>query len=62
MKVTFTGTTSIENALEQFALPCTREKRISLVKMLFATRQNLQTNPKDALDPLSHVQQPHWLR
>ncbi len=35
--------------LEQFALPCAREERISLVKMLFATRQILQTNSKDAL-------------
>ncbi len=36
--------------LEQFALPFAREERISLVKMLFATRQNLQTNSKDALE------------
>ncbi len=36
-------------SLEQFALPFVREVRISLVKMLFATRQNLQTNSKDAL-------------
>ncbi len=36
-------------ALEQFALPFAREERIFLVKMLFATRQNLQTNSKDAL-------------
>ncbi len=35
--------------VEQFALPCAREGRISLVKILFATRQNLQTNSKDAL-------------
>ncbi len=31
------------------ALPFAREERISLVKMLFATRQILQTNSKDAL-------------
>ncbi|QDT33596.1 hypothetical protein Mal48_28490 [Thalassoglobus polymorphus] len=31
------------------ALPCTREERISLVKMQFATRPVLQTNSKDAL-------------
>ncbi|QDT34613.1 hypothetical protein Mal48_38760 [Thalassoglobus polymorphus] len=36
--------------LEQFALPCAREERISLVKVLFATRQILQTNSKNALD------------
>ncbi len=36
--------------LEQFALPCARDERISLVKILFATRQNLQTNSKDALE------------
>ncbi|QDT33614.1 hypothetical protein Mal48_28680 [Thalassoglobus polymorphus] len=38
-----------ETALEQFALPCAREERISLVKIQFATRQDLQTNSKDAL-------------
>ncbi len=38
-----------EECLEQFALLCAREERISLVKMLFATRQNLQTSSKDAL-------------
>ncbi len=37
------------STLEQFPLPCAREERISLVKILFATRQNLQTNSKDAL-------------
>ncbi len=36
--------------LEQFALPCAREERISLVKTLFATRQFMQTNSKDALE------------
>ncbi len=35
--------------LEQFALPFAREDRISPVKMLFATRQNLQTSSKVAL-------------
>ncbi len=35
--------------LEQFALPFAREERISPGKMLFTTRQNLQTNSKDAL-------------
>ncbi|QDT32830.1 hypothetical protein Mal48_20770 [Thalassoglobus polymorphus] len=34
---------------EPFALPCAREERIALVKMLFATRQSLQTYSKDAL-------------
>ncbi|QDT34574.1 hypothetical protein Mal48_38360 [Thalassoglobus polymorphus] len=34
--------------LEQFAPPCAREERISLVNMLFATRQSLQSNSKDA--------------
>ncbi len=38
--------------LEQFALPFAREERISL-KMLFATRQNLQTNLKDVLAPIA---------
>ncbi len=36
-------------SLEQFALPFVREQRISLVKMLFVTRQNLQTSSKVAL-------------
>ncbi len=42
---------NFENAarLEQFALPFAREERISLAKMLFSTRQNLQTTSKDAL-------------
>ncbi len=46
-----TGKRKRSNAqqIEQFALPCAREGRISLVKILFATRQNLQTNSKDAL-------------
>ncbi len=39
--------------LEQFALPLAREERISLAKMLFATRQILPTNSKDALVNLS---------
>ncbi|QDT33557.1 hypothetical protein [Thalassoglobus polymorphus] len=43
--------------LEQFALPLAREERISLVKMLFATRQNLQTNSKDALQPAARNDQ-----
>ncbi|QDT33106.1 hypothetical protein [Thalassoglobus polymorphus] len=38
--------------LEQFAPPCVREERISLVKILFATRQILQTDSKDALEPV----------
>ncbi|WP_417847783.1 serine hydrolase domain-containing protein [Thalassoglobus sp.] len=37
------------SCLEQFALPFACEERISLAKMLFATRQNLQTNSRDAL-------------
>ncbi len=32
------------------ALLCALDERISPVKMLFATRQNLQTNSKDALN------------
>ncbi|QDT33628.1 hypothetical protein Mal48_28820 [Thalassoglobus polymorphus] len=35
--------------LEQFALPCAREERVSLEKMLFTTRQILQTHSKDVL-------------
>ncbi|WP_417851890.1 hypothetical protein, partial [Thalassoglobus sp.] len=38
-----------KSGLEQFAL----EERISLGKMLFATKQNLQTNSKDALSVVS---------
>ncbi|WP_417848316.1 hypothetical protein [Thalassoglobus sp.] len=47
----------LDDSLEQFALPFAREERIFLVKMLFATRQNLQTNSKDALG--SKVKTPH---
>ncbi|QDT33450.1 hypothetical protein Mal48_27030 [Thalassoglobus polymorphus] len=42
-------------SLEQFALLCAREERISLVKMLFATSQMLQTNSKDALAESKHL-------
>ncbi len=45
---------SVEDPPEQFVLPCAREEHISPVKMLFATRQNLQTNSKDALLLQSH--------
>ncbi|QDT33399.1 hypothetical protein Mal48_26520 [Thalassoglobus polymorphus] len=41
--------TNSKDALEQFALPRAREERISLLKMLFTTRQILQSNSKDAL-------------
>ncbi|QDT34308.1 hypothetical protein Mal48_35680 [Thalassoglobus polymorphus] len=34
------------------ALPSAREELISLVKMLFATRQVLRTSSKDALEPV----------
>ncbi len=44
-----------EVLLEQFALPCAREERISLVKLLFATRQNLCTNSKGALSLHLHI-------
>ncbi|QDT35397.1 tetratricopeptide repeat protein [Thalassoglobus polymorphus] len=42
----------LKTSLEQFARPCAREERISLGKMLFATRKILQTNSKDALEHL----------
>ncbi|QDT31438.1 hypothetical protein Mal48_06710 [Thalassoglobus polymorphus] len=34
--------------LEQYAVPCDRESRVSSIKLLFATSQNLNTNSKDA--------------
>ncbi len=49
MEMTLLGHQRDERVLEQFALPCACEERVPLVKMLFATRQNLQTNSKDAL-------------
>ncbi|QDT34880.1 hypothetical protein Mal48_41530 [Thalassoglobus polymorphus] len=55
MKVNIAGATSIGNDLEQFALPCAREERISLVKILFTTRQVLQTNSKDFLVDCQHA-------
>ncbi len=47
--------TRLGRRLEQFALSFAREVRIPLVKMLFATRQNLQTDSKDALIPATHL-------
>ncbi len=35
--------------LEQLALPCIREERVSSIKLLSATRQNIYTNSKEAL-------------
>ncbi|QDT31815.1 serine/threonine-protein kinase [Thalassoglobus polymorphus] len=40
---------SQESGLEQFALPCAREERVSPVKRLFATRQNANTNSKTTI-------------
>ncbi|QDT32140.1 hypothetical protein Mal48_13820 [Thalassoglobus polymorphus] len=33
-------------ALDQYARPCTREEYVSLVKLLFATKQNLNFNSR----------------